>query len=388
MGFLNKRKVIILGATGSVGTTALKVLDSYKDYFEVVAISAHTNIRKLVDISNQWQCNALCLSGHSSITSFSQFDIDKKNLYVGQDGLAEMIKNVDADIVLNAIGGSAGIMPSFATCQAKKDLALSNKESVVMAGSLLLSEALKYNVKIIPVDSEHSTLYSLLGAFGTEEVNQLVLTASGGPFRSWSKERFKEVTFEMAVAHPTWKMGPKISIDSATLANKGLEVLEAVSFFGFDSSKVEVVIHPQSIVHSLIRMKNGSLYAQLSPPDMSLPIMNALKGDKFKMRDLVRPLDFTDLKLSFSAPDFDKFPLLKLAYSCAAAQKAYPIAYNAANEVAVESFIEGKITFDKIASLVDLSLQKDWHHTFNSLEEVVEIDNLARSYALSLLDRI
>jgi 1-deoxy-D-xylulose-5-phosphate reductoisomerase len=303
-------------------------------------------------------------------------------LYFGEQGIVDLIPNTNADIVLNAIAGSSGLPATFAAIENHMDVALSNKESIVMAGNLLFDYADVHGVKIIPVDSEHSTLYALLEAFGTSAVHTLVLTASGGPFRNYPLDKMGEITVEMATAHPTWKMGTKISIDSATLANKGLEVIEASFLFGFSHDSIEVVIHPQSVVHSLVRMHNGALYAQLSPPDMSLPIVSALSDKQVELRDIVQPLDFTNLNLEFQKPDYGRFPLLPLAFDCAREQRGYPIAYNAANEIAVQAFVKGEIAFDKIVRVVDFTLAHDWQVDFSTLAGILQIDSQARSLAM------
>lgn len=385
MDTFSKRSIIILGCTGSIGTTALHALEAYRDRFEIVGLSAHGNSQRLSEIAREWNCKNVCISNRPDIdTPFAEHT----NVFRGKNGLIDLIKNVDADMVLNAIAGADGLAPSFATIESGKDLALSNKESVVMAGKLLFDHARAYHARIIPVDSEHSTLHALLGAFGYEAVESLVITASGGPFREFPLDRMHEITVPMALAHPTWRMGPKISIDSATLANKGLEVMEAAFLFGFPAETIEVVIHPQSVVHSLVRMRNGALYAQLSPPDMALPIMAALADEHCPLTDVVKPLDFRDLNLTFQKPDMHRFPLLEDAFHCVTQKMAYPIAFNAADEIAVEAFVAGKVTFDRIAHIVHDTLESDWHFGFNTLEEIIAIDREARTKAASLIGRI
>ena len=383
-----RRSVIILGCTGSVGSTALRALEPYADQFTIRAISAHAQIFELARIARAWRCLNLCISKNEDVSKLSELVVPGTRIYQGADGLTQMLHDVEADIVLNAISGAAGLAPSFAAIESGKDLALSNKESVVMAGTLLFDHASKHHVKIIPVDSEHSTLHALISAHGKASIAKLVITASGGPFRTMPVERMEEITVDMALAHPTWRMGPKISIDSATLANKGLEVLEAAFLFGFDTEKIEVVIHPQSIVHSLVRLHNGALYAQLSPPDMALPVMAALCDGKVFLHDVVGALDFSDLNLTFSSPDTRKFPLLHHAFCCASLKSGYPIAFNAANEVAVDSFVSGRLSFNGISRLVEETLACDWQQDFSSLQEILAIDQEARAKAHERLARI
>jgi len=376
-----RRKVIILGATGSVGTTALNALASFEREFEVVALSAYSNAKKLVDLANKFNCKNIALNKNYSEISFDG------TLYKKREGLVKMIEDVEADIVLNAISGSNGIVPSYVTLSSGKNLAISNKESMVAPGRILIKLAESKGVKIIPVDSEHSTLWALLNAF-KDRVDTLVLTGSGGPFKDLDASKFKDVTVEQALKHPTWSMGPKISIDSATYANKGLEVIEAVNLFDYSPEKVEVVIHPQSIVHSLVRLTDGSLFAQLSPPDMTLPVMNALKEKSVVLENLVKKLDFTNLNLNFSKPDYEKFPLLKLAFQCAKEGQASSIVYNGANEVAVEAFVQNMIKFNDIPTVVSKALDKQYPTTINSIDEVLEINRLSHSIGWEIVKEL
>ncbi|MFA5570764.1 MAG: 1-deoxy-D-xylulose-5-phosphate reductoisomerase [Sphaerochaetaceae bacterium] len=382
-----KKRVIILGATGSIGTTALKALRPYKDQFEIVALSAHSQITPLIKEATYYQCTTVAVTSQSlEMEQESQF-LPSTQFYYHKSGLLEMIRSIDADIVLNAISGAEGLEPTIVAIESGKDIALSNKESVVMGGDFLFEMARKHNVSLIPVDSEHSTLYALINGFGKEQVHSLVLTASGGPFRDASIEEMEQVTVEMALNHPTWSMGPKITVDSSTLANKGLEVIEASFLFGFDADDIEVVIHPQSVVHSLIRLHNGALYAQLSPPDMALPIVSALAQQEISIRDVVRPLDFSDLNLSFSLPDTYRFPLLALAYECVRKKGGYPIVYNAANEVAVEAFFQKRISFLSISDIVKHTLEHGWSQKASSLEEILAIDQRSREVASTCIQK-
>lgn len=382
-----KRSVIILGCTGSIGTTALKALEAYRDHFTIVGLSAHNHVQELARIAASWGCRDICITSENDPDTVRSLFPDS-HCFLGKEQLLHMIRSLDADIVLNAISGAEGLAPSFAAIESGKDLALSNKESVVMAGNLLFDLAGMHAVKILPVDSEHSTLHALLAAHGKDAVSSLILTASGGPFREFPIERIRDITPEMAVAHPTWSMGAKISIDSATLANKGLEVMEASFLFTVPSSSIEVVVHPQSVVHSLVRLHNGALYAQMSPPDMALPIMSALADGTVFLQNVVKPLDFTSLNLTFMPPDLERFPLLGHAFICAQYRNAYPIAYNAANEVAVASFVSGKIRFDQIASVVAHTLESDWHRNFASLFEILDLDKQARAESQREVERL
>lgn len=382
----SKRSVIILGCTGSIGTTALQALATVSDLFEVVALSAHSATSKLAQVAQQWNCKRVCISNEANHdqTLFG----DGTLVYKGSQGLITMIKDTEADIVLNAISGSSGLAPTLAALESHKDVALSNKESIVMAGEFLFSYARSKGVHIIPVDSEHATLHALLQAFGVDQIESLVITASGGPFRTLPASKMVDITVEMALAHPTWEMGAKISIDSATLANKGLEVIEAAYLFEFPPTNIEVVIHPQSIVHSLIRMHHGALYAQLSPPDMTLPIMAALADQTIPLQAVVEPLDFSHLTLTFEQPDLEKFPLLKHAFACIALRGGYPIAYNGANEFAVEQFLAGNLSFLQIAQLVEEVLAHDWSTPYHTITDVFSIDSHVRHLAQQVFKRL
>jgi 1-deoxy-D-xylulose-5-phosphate reductoisomerase len=261
------------------------------------------------------------------------------------------------------------------------DLALANKETIVMAAPLVFEKAAERGGRILPVDSEHSAIFNLLEAFGRDSVEEVLLTASGGPFRDYSMEQLESAGVKDALAHPTWKMGPKITIDSATLGNKGLEVIEAVHLFKIPPEKVSVVIHPQSVVHSMIRLKNGAVYAQLSRPDMRLPLQDALYWPECTGDRIVERLDFEALTLEFGRPDSSRFPLLPLAYEAARRGCLYPAAYNAANETAVAAFLEEKLPFLAIPRIVEYVLSRDWTAAPGDLEEILEGDRKAREVA-------
>ena len=381
----DKRRIMILGCSGSIGTTALNSLDSMRDSFEIVGISVHSDYKRILQVAKSWNVKNVCITSNAvNRSSLSSLPFGVKQFW-GNDGLLHMIQETAADIVLNGIAGSSGLVPTFVAIQSKKDVALANKESVVMAGNYLLKTAKENGVAIHLVDSEHSALTQLIESHGKSAVDSLIITASGGPFRELPVDGFSSITTKMAIAHPTWKMGAKISVDSATLANKGLEVIEASYFFGFCADKIEVLIHPQSIVHSLVRLHNGAVYAQMSPPDMSLPIMTALSNGTIQLENVVKPLDFTNLNLSFMQPDFNRFPLLRHAYDCVRAKGSYPIAFNAANEVAVQAFLAEEISYNDINLTVEKILQKSWNVMCSSLEDILQVDSVVRTYAEEIL---
>lgn len=356
------RKVIILGATGSIGTTCLNAIRNGILKAKVMGVVARSSVSALRSISEEFSCPYLLNDSPEQLKGF--------------------LSSLDGDIVLNGIAGASGLEASLLSLEAGFDLALANKESVVMGGDFLFSEARRLGRRIIPVDSEHSAIYHLLK--GYPDIASCVITASGGPF--YGRHDLDQVTPEQAAAHPTWKMGRKISIDSATLANKGLEVIEAGFLFGLDASQIEVTIHRQSIIHSMIRMKNGAVYAQLSPPDMTLPIVSAVNDEAEEIIDAVKPLSFRNLTLTFSEWDPEEFPLLALAYEALGKKGSYPIAFNAANEVAVQLFCDGKIRFTDIARITERVLhENDFSAKCNSFDEIVREDARARKLAFQAL---
>ena len=367
MKAITKKKVLILGCTGSIGQNSIALMKEYPNDFEVVGLSAHRNEAKLKTFGKECNCTNLFLSENN------------------EEGFAEFISQTKADIAINGISGFAGLLPSIHCLEAKMDLALANKESIVSAGDLLQSIARKNNKKIIPVDSEHSAVFSLIQGLGKNSVKKILLTASGGPFRLWEKERFPSIRVQDALAHPTWSMGKKISIDSATLANKGLEVIEASKLFSLDAKEIQVLIHPQSIVHSMVQSKDGAYYAQLSPPSMKQAILYALNYPEIKENNLPS-LDFSqDLALNFSPPRMNDFPMLALAYEVLEKDGALPIVYNAANEIFVHAFLEEKIRFIDIPVLTEKILNGNWSMKPNHLEDVIQIDRIAREKAGALI---
>jgi 1-deoxy-D-xylulose-5-phosphate reductoisomerase len=368
-----KKRVALLGATGSIGKSALDVLRQGRDFFEPVLFSAHTQGEKLLKLKGEFSGASLALSGKGE----GPGGID----YFGNEGLLTAIAGADADIVVNGVSGAPGLRVSMAAIQSGADLALANKETIVMAASLVLAEADKAGVRILPVDSEHSAVFALLEAHGKKRAAELLLTASGGPFRTRSATSLKSVSPREALAHPVWSMGPKITIDSATLANKGLEVIEAAGLFGVEPEHIKVVIHPQSIVHSMIRLNDGAVYAQLSKPDMRLPIHNALYWPECLPCPFAR-LDFEGLTLEFERPDTEKFPMLPLAYEAVRRGGVYPAVYNAANETAVDAFLSGRIGFTDIAELTGKTLSHDWQTGDYSLHSIFEADKKARNLTI------
>ncbi|MGD1822402.1 MAG: 1-deoxy-D-xylulose-5-phosphate reductoisomerase [Pleomorphochaeta sp.] len=368
------KKVIILGATGSIGSTCLKAIEEKTLPIEVVAISANTNYKKLEEISLKHNISNLLLTNSDyRNTNFNYFN-----------SIDDLLKNIECDVVLNGIAGFDGLNATIKALNNNRDVALANKESVVTGGSFIFDLAKKNNCKIIPVDSEHSALKALVESHKKENIKSLIITASGGPFRTLDFNEFKNITVEKALNHPTWKMGKKITIDSSTLANKALEVIEASYLFGFEANNIEVSVHPQSIIHSMIRMHDGAIYAQLGTPNMSLPIIEGILND-YTNEELVKPLDFTNLSLTFEKPNYDKFPLLKCAYDILEKKQGYPIAFNAANEEAVYAFLRKDISYLKLQDLVLKTLEKDFSYTIKNFDDVLEVDKKARIIANSMI---
>ena len=363
-----KKRVIVLGATGSIGKSALDCIRKYQNEFELAGFSANQNEKAFEALRAEFPQAAACLVARE-----------------GEDALIGMIEETDADIAVNGISGAAGLFPSRAALESGKDIALANKETAVMAGALITDLAKKCGQKIIPVDSEHSAIFHLMEAFGRDCVDEVILTASGGPFRTWPKEKIAAATVQDALNHPTWRMGAKITVDSASLANKGLEVIEAAALFNINAEKIKVAIHPQSLVHSLVRTRDGDLYAQISYPDMRRPILAALRYPK-KENNLLERLDFSSsLEMTFEPPRWDAFPLLSIAFKAAAMQGSYPIAFNASNEVAALLFLEEKLPFNALAEVTAAVMEDDWSFAPKDFDEVAELDAKARQTARSII---
>ncbi|MAG13102.1 MAG: 1-deoxy-D-xylulose-5-phosphate reductoisomerase [Spirochaetales bacterium] len=366
------KRLIILGSTGSIGTSTLSVVEAHQNLFRVVGLHAHTKKDELVRIGKSLGVKHLALSALPGPCEDVQ--------YCGEDGLLSMISELDADIVVNGIAGAKGLMPSVAAIESGKDLALANKETIVMAGGLIRELSARKNVEIIPVDSEHAAVFSLRERIPMQNITEVVLTASGGAFRELPIKRLSTVKWQDALAHPTWEMGTKITIDSATMANKGLEIIEACELFQITEDRVRVLIHPQSCVHAMVSTIDGNMYAQLSQPDMRIPIQNALTYPAAANYMFDR-LNLAGMNLSFQNPDANRYPCLGLARLAARSGGAYSIVYNAANEVAVQAFINGKIGFLDIPSIIKNCLDASWDNLLVSFEHVLDQDQKARKYA-------
>jgi len=376
---MEPKRITILGSTGSIGRSALDVVVAHPGRFKVIALAAGRKVEILADQIRRFRPRLAVVYSESEAEQLRRINpLDGLEIAFGQEGLQKAASLAENDVVLNALVGAAGLLASLETVKAGKNLALANKESLVVGGSLFVKEAEKSGAKILPVDSEHSAIWQCLTAGKMNEVRQIVLTASGGPFRELPKESFKDITPEQALAHPTWKMGPKITIDSATMMNKGLELIEAVWLFSMTPDKIKIVIHPQSVIHSMVEYVDSSIIAQMSCPDMRLPIAYALFWPDRRPSDYGR-LDLAQAgQLTFFEPDEDKFPTLRLARQAAAMGGTAAAALNAANEVAVEHFLAGRIRFPQIPELIEKTLVKHTVITTPSLEDILDTDREAR----------
>jgi 1-deoxy-D-xylulose-5-phosphate reductoisomerase len=381
------RNIAILGSTGSIGENALKIIENAPDRFRVVALCARANVEKLALQIEKFRPALVCVADPAKARELKALVKRRVRIVTGAQGAIECATHPDADTVLAAMVGAAGLPPTHAAVCAGKHVALANKETLVIAGGVVMKEAKRRKATIIPVDSEHSALFQALRGEKTKAVRRLILTASGGPFLRMQVKQMAKVTVEQALKHPNWSMGPKISIDSATMMNKGLEVIEARWLFNTPTSMIEVVAHPQSIIHSMVEFCDSSVIAQMGQPDMRAPISFALNyPDRLEM-DIPR-LDFAQLKtLTFEPPDLARFPCLALAYQAMQMAPAAPAVLSAANEVAVESFLARKIGFLDIPRLVGKVLNECPTSPVNSIADVLAVDHWARARTREIMGR-
>lgn len=377
------KKISILGATGSIGTQALDILRKDGKNFKLVAVSSHSSINKLLDIVDEFNPSYAVVTEKNAYFKFKDY-CSNKNLNIkilfGIEGLNIIASLPDIDMVLTSVVGMVGLVPTIKAIESGKDIALANKETMVVAGDLVTKLSKKNNVKIFPVDSEHSAIYQCIKGNEFKDIERLYLTASGGPFRGKTREQLLNVTVEEALNHPSWKMGKKLTIDSATLMNKGLEVIEAHFLFDMPYEKIKVVVHPESIVHSMVEYKDGSVMAQLASADMRLPIQYALNYAK-KKKALVSRLDFYNMKnLSFEKPDMDTFKPLKLAYEAGKVGGTMPAILNCANEAAVELFLLNKIKFLDISCILEECMNKFTYSNIYTVEDLLHTEIKVRKY--------
>ncbi|HJT44857.1 MAG TPA: 1-deoxy-D-xylulose-5-phosphate reductoisomerase [Chthoniobacterales bacterium] len=383
---MKRKRVVLLGATGSIGDSTLKVANDIPERMEIVGLAANSNAGKLAAAANKTRAPAVCIVDERKLDTLKSKLQYEPKIFVGESGLCEIAKLDGADMVLIAIVGTAGLHPALDAIETGKDLAVASKEILVMAGEAVTQAAQNRGVKILPVDSEHNAIFQCLDGRASE-VRRIILTASGGPFRETRASELGSVTVDQALKHPTWNMGPKITIDSATLFNKGLEMIEAHWLFGVGMERVEVVIHPQSIVHSMVEFADGSTLAQMSYSNMCFPIQYAVTWPD-RVPNSLPPLDFSTLsKLEFFPPRYDDFPALNLARRAGEAGGTLPAVMNAANEVAVAAFLNNQIRFPQIWQTVGKVMDRHSTVAHPDLDAILAADKWARAEAGTALKR-
>jgi 1-deoxy-D-xylulose-5-phosphate reductoisomerase len=378
----------ILGSTGSVGTNVLRVVEAFADRFRVVGLAAGANAERLAEQVARHRPRVVSVATPAARDALARLvDLSGVAVVTGPDGMVEVATHPDASMVVASAVGAVGLVPTYRALESGKDVALANKETLVMAGELMLAQSKAKGGRLLPIDSEHCALHQCLDGRRPEEVRRLVLTASGGPFRSRPKETFERITRDEALAHPTWAMGPKITIDSATLMNKGLEVIEARWLFGLPASRIEVLVHPQSVVHSMVEFVDGTVLAQLGVTDMRLPIQYALSHPE-RWEAAIPGMDFSrPLHLDFDQPDRGRFPCLDLAYRALEAGGSAPAVLNAANEEAVAAFLDGRVPFTAIPESIMEVLEGRPSTPVARLEDVLAADAWARERSRDALRR-
>jgi 1-deoxy-D-xylulose-5-phosphate reductoisomerase len=382
-----RKRVVILGATGSIGESALKVARDIPDRMEIVGLAANSNAKKLAATANETRAQSVCLVDETKLDILARELEYKPRILGGEEGLLEIARLTNSEMVLVAIVGTGGLRPTLAAIEAGKDLAVASKEILVMAGEIVMREARENGVNVLPVDSEHNAIFQCLEGKNSLDIRRIILTASGGPFRETPRTDFKSITPEQALKHPTWNMGPKITIDSATLFNKGLEMIEAHWLFGVEMQHVEVVIHPQSIVHSMVEFADGSTLAQLSYSNMCFPIQYAVTWPD-RVPNTLPPLDFSKLsRLEFFTPRYEDFPALNLARRAGETGGTLPAVMNAANEVAVAGFLDRQVRFPDIWQIVGEVMNRHRSVAHPDLDAILQADLWARKEARGMLDR-
>ncbi|MHB1050094.1 MAG: 1-deoxy-D-xylulose-5-phosphate reductoisomerase [Bacteroidota bacterium] len=378
-----RKNIAILGSTGSIGTQTLEVISNFPEEFGVTYITGNNNVPLLLEQIRRFRPKGVVVLHEKSAQEVRNAVSPGIEVLSGEEGLSEIVGRSDVDIVVSALVGFAGLTPTIKAIEAQKRIALANKETLVVAGAVMMPLIKRYNVELIPVDSEHSAIFQCLVGELSREVGRIILTASGGPFRTKSKEDLETVTIEQALNHPNWKMGSKVTIDSATLMNKGLEVIEAHWLFGIEPDRIDVVVHPQSIIHSMVEFVDGSVKAQLGVPDMKIPIQYALTFPSRSPSESQR-IDFPALnEMTFFRPDTERFPCLRLAYDALRAGGTIPAVMNAANEIAVKKFLNNEIRFSDIPRMISEAMEKHTSAANPSLEEIVEADGWTRRYFMN-----
>ena len=383
------KRIAILGSTGSIGCSSLKVIEAHPEAYQVTALAAGKNIDLLAEQIRKFRPLVVAVLGDQEAESLKERlgGAQGTRIVSGRQGFIHLATLDEVDTVISAITGAAGLVPTYAAIRAGKNIALANKETMVMAGPLVMEEAKRRGVAVLPVDSEHSAILQCLQGHARDDVRRVILTASGGPFKDFSHEEMEKVTPEQALKHPNWNMGPKITVDSATLMNKGLELIEAKWLFELDIHQIHILIHPQSVVHSMVEYRDGSIIAQLGIPDMVTPISYALSYPRHVDTPL-RPLDLEEVgTLRFMKADTRKFRCLELALRAAEIGDSMPAVLNGANEVAVDLFLKGRIGFLQIPSLIERTMDAHRPFVIDRIEKVMEADAWARERAADFADR-
>jgi len=380
-----KKKITIFGSTGSIGQSTLDIIKHNRDKYEVVALTANKNYLMLLKQVDLFKPKIVSINDNASYKKFIDLNVNKNLKILNGSNSYEEILDFSTDLVMAAISGSAGLLPVVSALKKGLSIALANKESLVCSGSLVTSIAKSNNAKILPVDSEHNAIYQVLDSKNKSKISRLILTASGGPFLKKKIAELRDITPSEAIKHPNWSMGKKISIDSATMMNKGLELIEACYLFDIHQKNIDVVIHPESIIHSCVEYMDGSMLAQMGTPDMRTPISFTLAYPE-RIKTNVQRLNLSEIKkLTFFEPDLNKYPCLQLAYNSLEIGKSAPTILNAANEVAVQRFLEKKIKFLSIAKVVEKTLKNSSICSINSIKDVIEIDKESRDLTDSII---
>lgn len=375
------KKLSILGSTGSIGTQTLDVVSHYPDQFQVEGLAGGRNTKLLLEQIKKFQPKKVSVATKDLAEELKLYIPSSTKLVYGEEGLTEIAANTDADYVVTAVVGSQGLKPTLAAIEAGKDIGLANKETLISAGHLVTELVRTKGVSLLPIDSEHSAIFQCLNGESVDEIEKIIITASGGSFRDRTREQLKDVTVEDALKHPNWSMGSKITIDSATMVNKGLEVMEAHWLFGLPYSQIEVIMHPESIIHSMIEFKDRSVMAQLGLPDMRVPIQYALTYPK-RMKSPSTPLNLAEIgRLNFRVMDMTRFPCLKMAYDAGKLGGSAPTVFNAANEIAVARFLNREISFLGIEEVIYQVLNQHENIAAPNLDHILEVDAWARSVA-------
>lgn len=383
-----KRNIAILGSTGSIGTQALDVISKHPDRFMVSLLTANNNVEVLIAQARQFLPDTVVIANEDKYMHVKEALADLPiKVWAGSEAICQSVQNKEIDMVLTAMVGFSGLRPTICAIEAGKAIALANKETLVVAGELITGLALKHHTPILPVDSEHSAIFQCLNGEGDNNINKIILTASGGPFRTWSSEQLAGATKSHALKHPKWTMGEKVTIDSSTLINKGFEMIEAKWLFGVEPEQIEVVVHPQSIIHSMVQFDDSSIIAQMGNPDMRVPIQYAFSYPERLKLD-VEPVNFFDLAcLTFEKPDTNRFKNLSFAYLAVEKGGNMPCILNAANEIAVEWFLQERIGFLQMSSIIEETMQRASFVQSPYLDDYLETDSESRRIALEVMNK-